>query len=215
MKVLVGSLLIALLPLAALAQTADEKAASENKSPQDVEIIKFEISVKRAPSLEESAVPRGDIGSIQQRNRDDNLSGPPQDSMGLGSSTPRANSTGKNNERAPTDTTTPRYDRTGQINQSSDAYWPTDSEAQKSQYNFYASLTIKNAGEKTVKAVSWDYVLTDPATKKEIKRYSFRGKKLLKPSESVTLKEIVKPTGAQRKAEIMRVEYSDGSVWQR
>ena len=208
MKVLVGSLSIALLAaVVAFAGTAQEPVAP------GIEIVKFEVSLKRSPALEESPVPRADPGSVAQRQTDFNLPGPPVDSIGIGSTGPR-NSSG-NAKRAPTDTTTPRYDRTGQVNQSSDAYWPTDGEDKKSPYDFYASLTVKNTGEKAVKAFNWDYVLTDPATKKEIKRYNFRGKKQLKPGESITLKEIVKPTGAERKAQITRVEYADGSAWQR
>jgi hypothetical protein len=211
MKVLAGSLLIALLPLAAFAQAADEKTAP------DLEIVKFEISVKRAPNLEESPVPRADPGSIAQRQADFNVSGPPEDSMGIGSTSPRggANTNGRKTDRPPTDTTTPRYDRTGQITQSSDAYWPTNGEDNKSPYNFYASLTVKNTGAKAIKNIRWDYVLTDPATQKEIKRHNFRGKKALKPGESLTLTEMVRPSGAKRSVEIIRIEYADGSAWQR
>ena len=207
MKVLVGSFLIALLPVAAFAQAAEEKGAP------GMEIVKFEVSVKRAPNLEESPIPRTDPTSVQQRQIDFNRTGPVSDSVGIGNQAPRAG--GATTRPSVTDPTTPRYDRTGQVNQSSDAYWPTNGEDNKSPYNFYASLTVKNSGEKAIKAVGWDYVLTDPATKKEIKRYNFRGKKMLKPNESMTLKEIVKPSGAERRAEITRIEYADGSVWQR
>lgn len=211
MKVLVGSLSIALLAVAAFAQSADEQSAP------DVEIVKFEISVKPAPILEESPVPRADPGSVAQRQADFNVSGPPADSMGVGNTGPRSSGSGSGSKtsRAPTDTTTPRYDRTGQVSQSSDAYWPTNGEDNKSPYRFFALLTVKNTGEKTIKAFNWDYVITDSATKKEIRRYNFRSKKQMKPSESITLKELVKPTGAERKAQITRVEYTDGSVWQR
>lgn len=210
MKVLLGSLLIALLPMAAVAQTADETVTPDKGAP-DVEVVKLEISVRRAPDLEASPVPRTDPTSIQQRQVDFNTPGPIGDSVGIANQSPR----GRSPKPSVTDPTTPRYDRTGEINQSSDAYWPSDREDSKSPYNFYASLTIKNTGEKAIKNVSWDYVLTDPATQKEIKRYNFRGKKLMKSGESLTLKETVKPSGAARKVEIMRVEYADGSVWQR
>src|ERR1051326_2558158 len=111
MNILAGSLFIALLPFGAGAQAANDKGAP------DVEVVKLEISVKRAPNLEETPVPRADPGSVEQRHTDFNVTGPPQDSMGLGSNGTRNGSAAPRAGSTPTDTTTPRYDRTGRVNQ--------------------------------------------------------------------------------------------------
>jgi hypothetical protein len=63
--------------------------------------------------------------------------------------------------------------------------------------------------------VAWDYVIIDPESKEETQRTSFRTKKKIEPGQQATLTEEVKPAIGNRVAEIVRVEYSDGSKWQR
>ena len=211
MNILAGSLLVTLLSSGALAQTPADKP--DPKPAPDIEIVKFEVSVRRSPNLDASPMPRADMGSVAQRQVDQNISGPAQDNMGIKNNTPNTGSN-KGMDRQPTDTTTPHYDRYGNEVRGSDAYWPTSKEDVSSPYDFFASLTLKNSGQKSIKGVYWDYVLTDPKTAKEIKRHRFHAKKSIKAGESVTLTELIKPSGAKRRVEITRIDYVDGSTWQ-
>ena len=80
------------------------------------------------------------------------------------------------------------------------------------------SAVFRNAGAKAVKSVTWEYVVyedSDPA--KVVRIYKFRSKALLRPGESARLsKEGLNIQHRRRvEARIARVEYTDGTVWQR
>jgi hypothetical protein len=91
-------------------------------------------------------------------------------------------------------------------------------------FKYTAKVTLKNTGSKTIKAVSWDYVFTDTKEQKELKRYSLQSKQQILPNETQTLmrdvgldpKENTRhiSTGKQG-IEIIKIEYTDGSVWRR
>jgi hypothetical protein len=223
MNFLAGSLLVALISVAGAYQSPAENLGP--KSAPDLEVVKLEISVRRSANADASPVPRADMGSVAQRQVDQNVSGPPQDSMGIRNDlpsggtapknpSPNSGSTNRGMDRLPTDSTTPHYDNYGNVVRGSDAYWPQDAEANNSEYEFFASLTVKNTGQKPIKGFHWDYVLTNGGTGKEVARHHFHAKKALKPADSITVVEVVKPSGARRRIEITRVEYADGSSWQ-
>jgi hypothetical protein len=91
-------------------------------------------------------------------------------------------------------------------------------------------VTVSNAGTKTVKLIDWDYVFLDPTTRQEVARRQFTSEEKVRPGKDKELEVfILSPpfltinAGASRTGEapfveqviLMRVEYSDGTVWQR
>lgn len=95
-----------------------------------------------------------------------------------------------------------------------------------------ASAELKNVGPKPIKSISLELIFTDAVTKKDFLRYRLSGKGIA-PGKVVTLKKRVNEprkgsyrvagtkreaipvtSAASRRAEIRRVEYADGSVWQ-
>lgn len=51
------------------------------------------------------------------------------------------------------------------------------------------SLKLKNAGERTITAVGWDYVFTDPATQNEVDRLHFRSATQIRGGKTDTILE--------------------------
>jgi hypothetical protein len=96
-------------------------------------------------------------------------------------------------------------------------------------YVYKAKVT--NNDTKTISAIEWDYVFYDPATEKEVKRHALKNTVKLQPGKSVEIARRtatppttvvdVQKTGKKFKeqyaerVEIQRIEYADGSVWQR
>ena len=98
------------------------------------------------------------------------------------------------------------------------------------RYQFLYSVRVRNSGEKTIKALDWDYVFFDAISQAELGRKQFRSEEEISPGKSKELKYFIStpPTKTvsihsldkserQNLGEavmIVRVEYSDGSVWQ-
>lgn len=96
-------------------------------------------------------------------------------------------------------------------------------------YVYKAKVT--NTDAKTILSIEWDYVFFDPATEKEVGRHALKNAVKLQPGKSTQLsRRIASPptavvdvekTGKKFKeqyaarVEIQRVEYADGSVWER
>ena len=92
-------------------------------------------------------------------------------------------------------------------------------------------VSIKNTGLKTIKAIDWDYVFFDPNTQNEIGRHQFTSEEKISPGKSKELNALIPkpPTGTisvyelnskerttlNERVLLMRIQYSDGSVWQR
>src|SRR5262249_1916870 len=86
------------------------------------------------------------------------------------------------------------------------------------RYETYA--LVKNAGTRTTKAVEWAYIFfSDADDQKELKRYKFRNKIKIAPGETKFLsKEVAakdRAVSKRQKVQIVRIEYTDNSVWQR
>jgi hypothetical protein len=80
------------------------------------------------------------------------------------------------------------------------------------------SADFRNAGTRTVKFVTWEYVVyADSDTTKEFRTYKFRSKAPLRPGESMRLSKqgVGIQYGRRVEARIVRVDYADGSVWRR
>ena len=99
------------------------------------------------------------------------------------------------------------------------------------RYVFLYKVAVKNNSAKTIKAIDWDYIFFDPDTKNEIGRHQFtseekigsdKNKELdvlfpLPPTKTISVYELNKKerTGINEQVVLMRIQYSDGSIWQR
>ena len=80
------------------------------------------------------------------------------------------------------------------------------------------SAVFRNAGTKPVKSVSWEYVVYEDSNPSKVVRvYKFRSKVMLRPGESARLSKQGLSIQHRRQVEarVARVEYADGTVWQR
>lgn len=99
------------------------------------------------------------------------------------------------------------------------------------RYVFVYELSIKNSGPKPIKAIDWDYVFLDTANQNETGRLQISSEEKIASGKSKALKVYTsKPPNATVSAHklddnerknmgerviIMRIVYSDGSVWER
>lgn len=105
---------------------------------------------------------------------------------------------------------------------------PTESEAPR--VLFVYRVTVKNSGTKTITGLVWDYLFFDSERAEQVGQHSFlhrvkirTGKSIeligesTRPPTSVINATKVKKGEAQLTEEVIirRIEYEDGSVWQR
>jgi hypothetical protein len=77
---------------------------------------------------------------------------------------------------------------------------------------------VRNSGTRKIKVVTWDYVFYEDAKReREIKRFPFRSKETIGPGEMKFLSEPVTegPPSAYGVVVIQRIDYDDGTSWQR
>jgi hypothetical protein len=106
---------------------------------------------------------------------------------------------------------------------------PTSGSGRRFETYFYRAK-VKNIGDKTIKSIAWEYVFINPETKAEISRFQCASRIKIHPGKSgdLSMNASVPPSnvidagkasqGQERFIEriiISRIEYSDGSVWQR
>lgn len=98
------------------------------------------------------------------------------------------------------------------------------------RYTFLYRTSIKNSSEKTVKEIDWDYVFLDAVTGEEMGRRQFTSVETIGPGKSKELSFMLPAAPTQRisvyaldkkerigfgeQVVILRVKYTDGSVWQ-
>jgi hypothetical protein len=93
---------------------------------------------------------------------------------------------------------------------------------------FQYRVTIKNSGRKTIRVIEWEYVFLQPETEKVEMRHPFMSRKKIEPGETKELLQFstAPPTPVIRsggeatpsfveRVIITRIEYGDGSLWQR
>lgn len=99
------------------------------------------------------------------------------------------------------------------------------------RYAFIYKVSIKNNSDKTIKSIDWDYVFFSANTQNEAGRLEFTSDEKIGPGKSKEINMMArKPPartisvyaldknerqGLDGQIVIMRVEYTDGSVWQR
>jgi hypothetical protein len=100
-----------------------------------------------------------------------------------------------------------------------------------SRYVFVYKTTVKNLSDKAIKSIDWDYVFFDRETETELGRREFTSEEKISPGKAKELTvTITKPptqtisltalnTGERKslseRVVIMRIDYADGTVWQR
>jgi len=98
-------------------------------------------------------------------------------------------------------------------------------------YAYRYKVTLRNGGAKTIKAVDWDYIFFEPGTEVEIGRHQFGSEEKIRPGKSGELERMILAPPTQTvsaealskgkgplfdgRVVLMRIEYSDGTVWQR
>jgi len=91
-------------------------------------------------------------------------------------------------------------------------------------------VQIHNVGAKIIKLVDWDYIFLDPNTRKEVARHQFTSNETIKtgqlkevsvfylapPVKIITAEMLDKknPPSFDERVVLIRIQYSDGSVWQ-
>ncbi len=99
------------------------------------------------------------------------------------------------------------------------------------RYAFLYKVVIKNTGPTAIKLVDWDYIFVDSMTQDEVGRHQFTSEEKISSGKSKELTVMASQPPArtisvyaldknERKGltgevVVMRVEFTDGSVWQR
>lgn len=99
------------------------------------------------------------------------------------------------------------------------------------RYVFMYKVSVRNTGVKAIRAVDWDYVFFDKGTANEIGRHQFSNEVKIAPGKSKELSVVIRrpPTrtvsahtlnereraALDERVVIVRVEYADGTIWQR
>lgn len=100
----------------------------------------------------------------------------------------------------------------------------------KSTQGYQYKASVKNSGVKVIRAVSWQYIFTDPGSGEKLASHRFHTRKKISPGQVKELAEfdiappskVVSAAGLEKsvaepfaeRVVITRVEYGDGTVWQ-
>lgn len=98
------------------------------------------------------------------------------------------------------------------------------------RYYFIYRASLKNSSTKPIEEIDWDYVFIDSATGQELGRHQFTSTRMIQPGKSKELTFMLStpPTkrisvhaldkqersGIADQVVVVRVKYSDGTVWQ-
>ncbi|HEX8140941.1 MAG TPA: hypothetical protein VF544_25475 [Pyrinomonadaceae bacterium] len=98
-------------------------------------------------------------------------------------------------------------------------------------YAYRYTVTLRNSSAKTIKAVDWDYIFFERDTEVEIGRHQFASEEKIRPGKNGELEMMILAPPTQtisadalskrkgpyfdERVVLMRIEYSDGTVWQR
>lgn len=91
-----------------------------------------------------------------------------------------------------------------------------------SDTRYVYEATVRNAGDKVIRAMRWDYVFTDPETKEEVDRRRFYSTVTINPNQEKKLEgytrsaplEIVSANALRAEQVVVEcITLSDGSTW--
>ena len=107
----------------------------------------------------------------------------------------------------------------------------TQHKATPSRYVFVYKATVKNSGDKAIKAIDWDYVFFERGTENEIGRQQFTSEEKIRPGQEKELVVTIRKPPTQTisltalnkdergsldgRVILVRIEYADGTSWQR
>lgn len=99
------------------------------------------------------------------------------------------------------------------------------------RYVFMYKASVKNTGAKTIKLIDWDFIFLEPDSDREIERHQFTNDVKISPGKTKEMSVLIRrpPTrtvsvyalgkdehlSIKGRVDIVRIEYSDGSVWSR
>lgn len=97
--------------------------------------------------------------------------------------------------------------------------------------NYVYEAKVKNAGEKTIKMIVWEYLIFDPQTKVQVGHHNFTDTSKIRAGKTANLigytasppaliieaKKVEKESSHKYAEQVVinRIEYDDGSFWQR
>jgi len=101
--------------------------------------------------------------------------------------------------------------------------------SERPRFGYRYKILVRNSGQKAIKSIDWDYIFLDPDTQAEVERHQFTSDEKINPGKEKELSifNLAPPTrtisarASNRKDTppfverivLVRVEYSDGSVW--
>lgn len=104
-------------------------------------------------------------------------------------------------------------------------------QSSRPRYGFVYKVWVQNNGDKVIKAIDWDYVFIDKSAQIEVGRKQFTSEQKISPGKTKELQFFIPspPTktinlnalnrrerdGLEEAVVVIRVEYSDGTAWQR
>ena len=122
----------------------------------------------------------------------------------------------------------PVYDQAERASRESDDIWP-ETGATVRGYEYQA--TVRNTGQKEIKAVDWQYNFTDSQDQSFVTHHRFQSMTKIAPGKEVKLSkfttaaptQVVNAKAVENKRDkpyseqvmITRIVYTDGSVWER
>ncbi|HEV8368347.1 MAG TPA: hypothetical protein VGQ39_10390 [Pyrinomonadaceae bacterium] len=99
------------------------------------------------------------------------------------------------------------------------------------RYVFVYKATVRNSTQKTTRLIDWDYIFLDRSNESEVGRLQFTSEEKINPGKSRELQVVIAKPPAQTisvtalntserdsligRVVIVRIEFSDGSIWQR
>ena len=107
---------------------------------------------------------------------------------------------------------------------------PLPTEPDGPRARFVYRVTVKNTGTKTITGLAWDYLFFDSSKVEQVGQHSFQQRVKIRPGKSAELikysnmppTSVIDATKAKKgevelseEVLIRRIEYEDGSVWER
>lgn len=120
------------------------------------------------------------------------------------------------------------YDNVTRPGQAVEDMWPSTGPLVS---GYLYQITVRNSGQKEIKAVNWQYIFTDSLDQSIVTRHQFQSRAKIAPGKEVKLSRfsVAAPTQVvnakavannpgqpySEQVLITRIEYMDGSVWER
>ncbi len=186
---------------------------STAQEPSDVVVIKFSWVKERLPGWENNPFgrPYETYDDMIARVRDER-------------SLRQARNSGNKGEVA-------RIERDAKMREEATKPRKVGQQTERPRDGYKYKLTVRNTGARTIKVIDWNYIFYDADTQKEISRRQLTSEERISPGKEkemsvfilTPLSETISASALGKKGQailtgqvlIVRIEYSDGSVWER